>query len=858
MGQIDPAARVRNHLVEALAEGPVSFDDLLARLEADGIGLGPEPEERLFDVLETMDRIRYISDPPADGEPGAEPVLFDELALLVGATWTVPITDLDIATDSVAMQDLGLLTGVLYDDWCTLDGGGSADRSARARRVAAAAELGVEGSAGVGLPPGWLAAHGFVTSGVAEFFFDEGELNIRRVEVAPSPDTAIVEAFIEQVMPDTGNPTRHLLDQVMIDMLLVRPDLRFATWPLLDDLVTAAGCERRSSWVAPVGFDHVTQARREHVDDVAYEQAFNPAQANAYATVMRAWDAWQATPGELDDAAAVARALDDLAVGMAFAQNNILDEPTDELVDFAESLRHFVPERLSTGPTWLTAEALCAGGRTVEFEAVIEELRSLDPDHPSGIYDQAWFANDRGDAQRAKDLLQRLGPEISRHDVAILDEILDHRYEGIGRNQPCPCGSGRKFKHCHLGVTEVALADRLTWLYRKANWWLARRHGYEVESLAWLRARNSAIPPDELIEHDPLIVDAVFTENGRFAEWLAERGALLPSDEAMLAEQWALIGRSVFEVTEIRLDAGVTVRDLRTGDVLDVDERRGTRDLDVGSYVLTRPLPTGDGRLQFFGGITRVPDVMRDRLIEVLDAGPTAAELLSLVADAEAPPTLHNTDGEPLMQCTSTWHVPDPNAAEIVLDAMFERETQPGSWTWLRTDDDSDSNGDQGQTVLGNVVLDHDRLVIETNSERRSDLVVGMIAQELGGAVLREELRIDFDEVLADRAYEREVLGDTDRADQSWSPLSDQVTMHEEVREALRAHVERAERAWVDDSISALGGITPRQALDDPTRRDDLFRLLDRMEAMEATEQRNDESLGMRVHRLRALLGIEG
>lgn len=22
-------------------------------------------------------------------------------------------------------------------------------------------------------------------------------------------------------------------------------------------------------------------------------------------------------------------------------------------------------------------------------------------------------------------------------------------YAGVGRNEPCPCGSGKKFKHCH-------------------------------------------------------------------------------------------------------------------------------------------------------------------------------------------------------------------------------------------------------------------------------------------------------------------------------------------------------------------------------------------------------------------------
>ena len=31
----------------------------------------------------------------------------------------------------------------------------------------------------------------------------------------------------------------------------------------------------------------------------------------------------------------------------------------------------------------------------------------------------------------------------------------------IGRNEPCPCGSGRKFKRCCLGKQQVA-SDNLT------------------------------------------------------------------------------------------------------------------------------------------------------------------------------------------------------------------------------------------------------------------------------------------------------------------------------------------------------------------------------------------------------------
>ena len=27
--------------------------------------------------------------------------------------------------------------------------------------------------------------------------------------------------------------------------------------------------------------------------------------------------------------------------------------------------------------------------------------------------------------------------------------LLQQRFKGVGRNDPCPCGSGKKFKKCH-------------------------------------------------------------------------------------------------------------------------------------------------------------------------------------------------------------------------------------------------------------------------------------------------------------------------------------------------------------------------------------------------------------------------
>ena len=64
----------------------------------------------------------------------------------------------------------------------------------------------------------------------------------------------------------------------------------------------------------------------------------------------------------------------------------------------------------------------------------------------------------------------------------------------------------------------------------------------------------------------------------------------------------------------------------------------------------------------------------------------------------------------------------------------------------------------------------------------------------------------------------------------------------------------RYEDAWVDDPVPALGGITPREAVDDPTRRGALLRLLDDVERTQASW--TGPGRGMDPDRLRRLLGL--
>ena len=39
----------------------------------------------------------------------------------------------------------------------------------------------------------------------------------------------------------------------------------------------------------------------------------------------------------------------------------------------------------------------------------------------------------------------------------------------IGRNDPCPCGSGKKFKKCHMGREEDLVLEKLQYLPEEAS-----------------------------------------------------------------------------------------------------------------------------------------------------------------------------------------------------------------------------------------------------------------------------------------------------------------------------------------------------------------------------------------------------
>jgi hypothetical protein len=133
--------------------------------------------------------------------------------------------------------------------------------------------------------------------------------------------------------------------------------------------------------------------------------------------------------------------------------------------------------------------------------------------------------------------------------------------------------------------------------------------------------------------------------------------------------------------------------------------------------VCARVVPAGD-TTQIFGGIEPVALHERDELIALLDSGPDTLDLVAFLTRRFAPPTLHNTESDPLVLCETTLRTADPLALSTALDETYQRDdTDTAQWIEHVT-----THGTE--RIRATLRLDGNDLTLHTNSEARIDRVL--------------------------------------------------------------------------------------------------------------------------------------
>lgn len=95
-----------------------------------------------------------------------------------------------------------------------------------------------------------------------------------------------------------------------------------------------------------------------------------------------------------------------------------------------------------------------AHGMTGKVDEALETANNallLDKDHAYLYESVGWIYINKGEEMRALDYFRRAVPYDSANDdlKKIIDMINPYINMRVGRNDPCPCGSGSKYKKCH-------------------------------------------------------------------------------------------------------------------------------------------------------------------------------------------------------------------------------------------------------------------------------------------------------------------------------------------------------------------------------------------------------------------------
>ena len=427
-----------------------------------------------------------------------------------------------------------------------------------------------------------------------------------------------------------------------------------------------------------------------------------------------------------------------------------------------------------------------------------------------------------------------------------------------GRNDPCPCGSGKKYKQCcgKPQAPEPAAPDSHEGAARLALTWLETHHRKAFAAALRTEIDEVAIhifDGDEDAARDALASldqDAWQSVQINLIEWLMAEGGILvkmeltPVSELLLGpngplltigqrawlEQLARQPLRLYDLTDVVPGVGVTVCDALATDAapLVVTERAGSRSLKAGMQVGARVMEAG-GQHQFSGGIypftvgdgravhAELRDQADGRSRKRADGGTAHDEDAALIDGLiiveawlaqqllpEPLPTLIDSQsGDPMLFTTDYYAVHDWDALAAALAARpdVEGDRQAG-WNRLQDCDDGQT---RSQAAI-NIEPDRQRVGVFYNTAVKAKQGRAWFDALVGDSVTFQLREVsDPKEVMA-RASAQPTQG---RRTSAMPEGFDANTLGDFIETALKRHYAN----WPDEPIPALGGRTPRQAI---------------------------------------------
>ena len=444
----------------------------------------------------------------------------------------------------------------------------------------------------------------------------------------------------------------------------------------------------------------------------------------------------------------------------------------------------------------------------------------------------------------------------------------------IGRNDPCPCGSGKKYKKCCMKTEQAQPVDDLLWgrirrLHEGLTTQLpdfARQHfGQDALLEAW----------DEFIPHwddgqgEPFAPDTPHMQIFMpwfFYDWvplpeetsvnraaldgrtlgqvfLDKKGKRLDPLLVRYMEQCCIAPFSFFDVLSVRPGEGFVLRDIMTGEEMDVTEHSGSRHAQAGKILFAKVIKIDSIAMLeacapvLFPPLAKGPILELRKEIESREL-PLTAELLKDYCDEildiyhditdsllnPAMPELQNTDGDPLLlhkliytlECTprealDTLKILNltEDDKSILTDAEFypDGKLRKIGFAWEKPG--NKKHKDWNNTILGHIKIEDSNLTAEINSENRAEKFKALVEELLPGKARYKTTVIQSPQSMLARAGEKGESAQTRQTQKEIEELNSRPEIQALLAEKMRQHY----RDWPGMELPALNGLTPLQAV---------------------------------------------
>lgn len=474
----------------------------------------------------------------------------------------------------------------------------------------------------------------------------------------------------------------------------------------------------------------------------------------------------------------------------------------------------------------------------------------------------------------------------------------------VGRNAPCPCGSGRKYRKCCLpkeleqkaaqrpvvNPVEKQLTEKLI-KYSQNN--VSKKDFLNANGIYWrIKPVEPLVLPEKALE-----------EKGGFIEWFVN-DYILPSgktiiedfysktfnrltdEEKAILESYMMSYQSIYEVQDVTEGVGLKIRDIFTGKELEIKEVKGSQQVVKWDLLMVR-VHTLNGINRFVGNGEILPRSKKDGLMSFLKqefekfkqtAGKTEWSAFmknkSYIVEhyledlPEERPAFLTEEMHELINARSNYDVKDfekvidilSNEYDFTIDRMVTGKE--AKLIWLKRGESKDwkvskerfkngivvdsklmhESGKLDWAVLGNITITSNRLILECLSKERLDRGKQRLNKLLKACISH---KVDTFEDFG-KAMEKVKLTKDEKIETAPSETGTFL---------MEALLRKKFLGWLDERIPALNGITPREAIKTGEGRQRVIELIKDIENTEERKRKEGEPY-LDVNILRKELGL--